>query len=249
MTKNIIACCLFVNLFFAQDSLYLFRESLDFSVYRIEEIIIRNTIDLYNSKEKKQLILKFMNYDNFGKLMVDFNESDRPFRAAMSSISPTDERKKIYEFSLIYLPSKETLISLKNNPNLKNKSRLKVGYEKNTLYETTAKKMDLNLFQLIPYEDMNDLVNDLNVKKVDLMILDNIYVWNNNQYAIYSEIDNPVGDGLAIVYPKNSNLKHRLDPYLKYFLESKKFYNELSKSFGKEVADYFKKQMFTKSNE
>lgn len=85
--------------------------------------------------------------------------------------------------------------------------------------------------------------NFIEKNKADFFISDNVAILSIS--GIHRIVDLNINKNLSygIVYPKGSKLKNMLDPVIKYYLKSSRFYKRLKDHSNKEIADYFTKHV------
>jgi len=217
-----------------------------YTVDSIEYEILKNTISIYNNRNKKSVYIELDTIKNFERILNELRTSTSHSLLAMASITRTKERQAFLDFSSIYFPSKEVIIS-KKSPyplsirNLKNKP---VGYQANSIEELSieriASKIPIVKIPFVSYQEkVTALLNDVITFSID----DNVAVWDQPNLQIIHELEHQNGDGIAFAYPKGSKLKNRLDKYLRYYLKSAKFYNLIEQKYSAEIARYFRRNL------
>jgi len=93
-----------------------------------------------------------------------------------SGLSISDERKKLIDFSIPYIQTKQVIVVKKDSTinikeDLKNK---KVGVQKGTTSRLAIEKDLKNFSKLVEYIDVESELNDLINKKIDAIVIDEI---------------------------------------------------------------------------
>lgn len=212
----------------------------------LEETMFRDIIKLYNSKHNADLKIKMNKIFQARDLKAVIDSAKNEYLAVMSSLTITDERKKWASFSTPYLPIKETLFSTKQKfteipTSLKNK---RISYFLHTTEQRVIKKL-VNRDSIIPVdassiEMKKDLIND---GLADYFISDNVILLSIKNIVPVIDLDIHKNLNYGIVYPKNSILKRMLDPIIKYYIKSDRFYKRLDQFSDKKTADYFIKHV------
>lgn len=132
----------------------------------------------------------------------------------ISGVNPTDERKKVVDFSDIYYTSKGVLVTLSDNTinsveDLKNK---KIGVQKGSTQESYAKgQLGLNDSNIQSLTDVPSLFQDLKNKKIDAVLVPEdvakiaINQYNGVKVNKITLPNDPESTGLAVVFKKTGN--------------------------------------------
>jgi ABC-type amino acid transport substrate-binding protein len=245
MLKNLILL-FFFSVTISQNEIIVYRTSANMLMNKIEEEIIINTFDLYNKKNNNLLSYKFKSFAKFGDMQNEFDlvSTLKPNSIlTINRITISKEREEKYRFSSIYAPGKEVLVKrVSDKRPFQLSNRTKILYIKNTAHENSMKYLKQK-YSIIPYPTVSttEMFQRLESDKYDYGIIDNVSIWTKNNYEIVHEIEEQNGKGFGIMYPKNSKLRDKLDKYIQYYIRSSKFKILLTKSYGKEVRNYFLK--------
>ena len=230
----------FLNYLCSQKTIEVFVDNDDTVINFIEKEILFNVFKLYNAKNKNKLSYKIIkvNFKDIFRLL-EFDESN--LKMSLSSITVSSERLKKFSFSNLYIPTKTVVFSLNKNQNWKDKV---IGYQQSTIHEIIANDIKQNYKNKIKaYKQYDELLSAIYDGKLEFAISDNIEVWNDKRLKIVSETQMQIGKGIAIMYPKNSVLKDTFNKYLIYYLKSAKFTRLIRTKFGKDVSEYFRKNL------
>ena len=214
-------------------------------VTEIEEAIIENIIHLYNLKSEKKFTYRIERVSTFTDIFKRLDKKE-PYLVAINSISVTSSRKLKYDFSSSYLPSKEVIISLKLLPasvDWKTKNS-KIAYQEKTTQEIVFNRLQKKYGLIgLPYGNLGSRYIALSNKVANFTIADNVEVWNDKRFKIVTILSEQLSDGFALCYPKGSVLQQKLNKFIKYYINSAKFYKLIEEKYGKEVRDYFKRNL------
>jgi len=244
--KTILFCCTLFYISFSQTKIKLLSLTAGFRVDSIEHQIITNTLRLYNKNAQEKLILQIDTVPTFFSLLTSIDSvppDEYHTTLAMGTITNTPERRIKYDFSSVYIPSKEVLVARDRIPSfsITNISGKRVGYQRSTIEEKRIKRLK-TIYPITPigFVLYGDKGNALATGRVDFTLEDNIAVWDNPRFYIVHEFKDQAGKGISIMYPKGSVLRKKLDKYLRYYLKSPSFNALVERAFGKEIAHYFK---------
>ncbi|CAM3037861.1 arginine ABC transporter substrate-binding protein [Legionella steigerwaltii] len=193
-------------------------------------------VDMMNSLCKimdRKCVFHVMRFDKLIDAVVN-NKLD----IAISSITITNERAKIVNFSLPYLLSYSRFLERQSNSkeafslNLLNSKR--IGLETGTVFLDQLKEMGVNNPNIKEYAGIEDQLAALSRGDVDVILLDNataIY-WASNSADTFKLIGPPYmyGSGYGIVVnPANPNLLTELNQALVKFQNSDEYKQNYNK--------------------
>ncbi|WP_370872583.1 basic amino acid ABC transporter substrate-binding protein [Paenibacillus zeirhizosphaerae] len=175
--------------------------------------------------------------------MLESVKQGTEYQAGISSVSITDERKETYDFSLPYFES-TNMIMVKEGSDIKNALDLKgktVAVQNGTTADilmseimgqnsTSLKKFDSNALAL------QEMVNGgVDAVVADIAIVRE-YIKNNPDSKLVGITDSENFDSeyYGIVYPKNSELKAKLDPAIQTVVDNGTYAEIYKKWFGEE---------------
>lgn len=250
--KRMLKLIIIILLFFTSDikerEITILRVPSQSKIFEIETNILTNVIDLYNRKNEQKIIIKEKMLNQFNEVFPSFDAMKTSNKAILGTISITPERLKKYDFSHSYLPARVAILGLKNKA-VKSINNLRLGYVKATVQENIAQELkQSHQVKLKSYNNMDEIVRGVILEEVDIILLENVSAWADPRLQIIDQFVNNVSEGYGIVFPKDSDLKKVLDPYLKYYLKSQKFYKSIREIYGSEIADYYKKNLYLNSS-
>lgn len=213
-------------------------------ISQLEELIIRNTISLYNKNNSDSLKLAFENHQTFSEILTVLadNEGVDSVHVVMNSLTITERRKKKNMFSSPYLPVKNVLITTEKHIFPSDKLR-KIGFIEKSIQEEVALKNPNATYTYIGFKSYKAMEKALFDSSLDFMITDNVDAWNNESLIIYDVLSEQIGSGYGIMFSKPSVYQNKLEKYFRYFLKSSKFKTKIYTLYGKEIADYFTKEL------
>ena len=142
----------------------------------------------------------------------------------MAGMTPTPERKKNVDFSIIYYDAKDTIVSLKGS-NLKKTTDLKgktVGVQLGTIQDQNAqaiaKKTPIQIKQL---NKVPDIIQEIRAKRIEAAIIEDTVAQGfiqSNPDLEYTAITSEEQSGSAIAFPKGSKL---VEPFNKILYKMK----------------------------
>ncbi len=150
----------------------------------------------------------------------------------MAGMTPTPERKKNVDFSIIYYEAKDTIIAPKGS-NLKKPEDLsgkRVGVQLGTIQEQNARKIAEKVagVQLKQLNRVPDIIQEIKAKRLDAAIVEDTiakgFVQSNTELEFHP-IPSEEQSGSAIAFPKGSKL---VEPFNRVLYKMKAT-NELEK--------------------
>ena len=146
----------------------------------------------------------------------------------LSGMSATDKRKENVDFSTEYNHSGEMFITLKDSDiktieDLKGKS---LGVQLGTIQEDGAKKIQKETvdFEMKAVDNSNVLIQELLSKKIDVAYMDKAVAQGYIEEHNLAGFDDPTSSspGMAVAFPKGSELVDQVNEILKEAEESGK---------------------------
>ncbi len=144
---------------------------------------------------------------------------------AMAGMTPTPERKKNIDFSIIYYQAKDTIVAPKNS-NIKQPQDLafkKVGVQLGTIQEQNAKKIAQKVtgIQLKQLNKVAEIIQEIKSGRIDAAIVEDAvargFVQANPELA-FNVIPSEHRSGSAIAFPKASSF---VEPFNKVLQQMK----------------------------
>ena len=231
--------CVLSQIIFPQKEIYAYYFNFDEEARAFENVMLNDIIDLYNNKKKKNLILKFIEVKKFENLFLKL-ENGRHDKMIISSITITNKRKKLYDFSPIYIPTRNCILGLKSK-NFKDKKKwegLRIAYMNYTTEDdyviNIAKKYKLIA---IPFSTTAQKIDLLLSNKSDLILSEVVSTLKDDRLEIL-DIVIKKNIGYGIVFPKGSHLNKELKPIINYYIKSAKYYRLLKSFVGKKISRF-----------
>jgi hypothetical protein len=239
MKKITITLILFCSLF-CTDTVKVYIGDNQTTMGKIETEIIHNVFKLYNQSIEKKIIYKIINLHSFNalfQLLEATKKSEKDYLMAVNQITITNERMKIYDFSIPYTPAKVAFISL-NKKSFDLSKYKNVGVIKNTLqfFELDKYKIPINK---ITFNTVNELNIALKEQSIDYALAENVHSWDFKDFHIAHILENQPGEGYGFLYLKDSKLKNELDKFISYYLNSIKFKRLLMNYYDNVIIDYY----------
>jgi polar amino acid transport system substrate-binding protein len=188
-----------------------------------ERKIIGFDVDIANTIAKQLgFQLKVMESD-FNGLIPALQANRADF--VMAGMTPTPERKKNVDFSIIYYQAKDTIVAPKNS-NLKQPQDLAgktVGVQLGTIQETNAKKIAKKVtgVKLKQLNKVPEAIQEIKSRRIDAAIVEDTVAKGfaqANPDLEFNAIPSEEGSGSAIAFPKNSAL---VEPFNKVLQQMK----------------------------
>jgi polar amino acid transport system substrate-binding protein len=160
----------------------------------------------------------------------------------MAGMTPTEERKKNADFSIIYYDAKNSIVS-KAGSNLKKPEDLagkKVGVQLGSIQEEEAKKFAQKVkgMQIVQLNKIGDLIEEIKSGRIDAAIIEDTvakgYVQSNPDLQ-YSTIETEGSNGSAVAFPKGSKYVEQFNKVIKEMQEN----GEMKKLIKKWFEDYY----------
>ncbi|MFN6469347.1 MAG: ABC transporter permease subunit [Nostoc sp. SerVER01] len=188
-----------------------------------ESQIVGFDIDIAKTlAEKLGFKLKIMESD-FNGLIPALQANRADF--VMAGMTPTPERQKNVDFSIIYYEAKDTIVAAKGS-NLKQPQDLsgkKVGVQLGTIQEQNIKKIAQKVvgIQLKQLNKVPEVVQEIKSRRIDAAIVEDTVAKGfaqANPDLEFNIIPSEEASGSAIAFPKNSTL---VEPFNKVLQQIK----------------------------
>jgi len=148
--------------------------------------------------------------------------SDNEIDCVWSSLTMTEERRKIFEFSRAYLNNKQVILIKKYNAenfiDLESLSNAKIAAGISTTAENTIKNdTHLSQAEYVPFNSQKEAIEALISKKVDAIIVDYIFA---KDYLLNTKYELMIMDGIdiqeqyAVGFRKGSDMAKKVDGVL-----------------------------------
>ena len=221
---------------FASDGSYAPMEYMDKDVLKGFDIDFLDAI-------MKEAGLKYEVRNVGWDAMLESVKQGKEYQAGISSISITDDRKQTYDFSMPYFES-TNVIMVKEDSDIKSAADLKgkkVAVQGGTTADilmtkimgegnTDLKKFDSNAVALLELDQ-----GGADAVVADIAIVRD-YIKNNPNKKLKEVLDNTnfTPEYYGIAYPKDSELKAKLDPAIKAVIGNGKYAEIYKKWFDEE---------------
>lgn len=189
-----------------------------------EQRIVGFDIDIANYIAKELNFELNIQESDFNGLIPALQANRADF--VMAGMTPTEERKKNVDFSIIYYEAQDTIVALKSS-NLTKPEALsgkKVGVQLGSIQEGNAKKIAQKV-QNVQIQSLNkvpELIQEIKSKRIDAAIIENTVAEGfvaANPDLEFNLIPNEGESGSAIAFPKNSP---RVEAFNRVLTEMKK---------------------------
>jgi His/Glu/Gln/Arg/opine family amino acid ABC transporter permease subunit len=187
-----------------------------------ERKIVGFDVDIANTLARELGFKLKIQESNFDGLIPALQANRADF--VMAGMTPTPERKKNVDFSIIYYDAKDTIVSLKGS-NLKTPTDLKgktVGVQLGSIQDKNAqaiaKKTPIQIKQL---NKVPDIIQEIRAKRIEAAIIENTIAQGfiqSNPDLEYTAIESEEQSGSAIAFPKGSKL---VEPFNKVLYKMK----------------------------
>lgn len=224
----------FISFSLAQDSISVYINHYENIFSLFEKELIEEVIFLHNRAHKTEKIhIRYKKYQNFNALFEILDQTKpEEMLCGINVISITEERLKKYDFSKAYFKNKQVLLS-KKYKRYHAEQTSRISYTKNSLNEVVMKHFSkTENFIAVPYFDFYKRYQNLSRGIDDYAFGDYIDQWIYKLKLIKS-FDSYGIDRFGIIFPKNSTLKEKLDPFINYYLKSPAYIGLIKRSFGK----------------
>ncbi|TKJ91093.1 basic amino acid ABC transporter substrate-binding protein [Paenibacillus sp. CFBP13512] len=163
------------------------------------------------------------------------------YKAGISAVSITDERKETYAFSIPYFES-TNMIMVKEGSNIKSATDLKdktVAVQNGTTADILMSKiMGQNSTNLKKFDSNTLALLELDNGGADAVVADiavvSEYIKNNPNNKLVGITDNTHfnSEYYGLIYPKDSDLKAKIDPAIQTVIDNGKYAEIYQKWFG-----------------
>jgi polar amino acid transport system substrate-binding protein len=170
-----------------------------------------------------ELKIQDMKFDG----LIGALQSDR-IDMVISGMSATDKRKENVDFSTEYNHSGEMFITLKDSKiqTVEDLKGMKLGVQLGTIQEDGAKKIQKDVvdFEMKAIDNSSVLIQELLSNKIDVAYMDKAVAKGYIDEQDLAGFDDPTSSspGMAVAFPKESDLVDRVNEVLKEAEESGK---------------------------
>lgn len=228
---------------FAQTKVEVYLSKLDNHLSKFEYDIIDSSLDLYQKKFGLQLDIEYKRLERFSDVFAILADSDNLSRLAIYSISITEDRKKMFNFSSPYLSNKYCFLTSEGKQiDLSSEQIYTIGYLEGSTHVPILDKFGKQFKRVSFINDTNRL-EALENGKIDLIIAGYVFSWDF-KLDVIAFISNQESDLFSVMFPKNSEHYTNFNKVFTYFTHSTHFYSLVNKHFGKRGTEYFNKLDF-----
>lgn len=226
---------------YSQTEITVIKVGSQLRPFVIEDSILVNLELIYNKNNTNKLFFKMKYVNSFLELFNELKNSPKHTTMVMSSISITKERLEKYDFSSPYIETKECLLTYHMNIDTEwRKPGKRIGYVKNTIEEVRAKLLKNNYsIEIVPFASFAERNEGIKTSEIDYYIGESAHYWNDPHIKVVHTFEKRLGMGLGIMYLKGSELKNKLEKYIKYYSHSRGFFSTMQRTFGKSYGSYF----------
>jgi len=158
----------------------------------------------------------------------------------MAGMTPTPERKKNVDFSIVYFQAKDTILSLKS-ANLSKPADLagkKVGVQLGSIQEGNIKDIakKVNGIEIKSLNKIPEIIQEIKAKRIDAAIVEDTVAEGfkkNNPDLVFTVIPKEGPSGSAIAFPKGSTNVEPFNKVLKKMQANGEIKKLVLKWFGK----------------
>jgi polar amino acid transport system substrate-binding protein len=153
---------------------------------------------------------------------------------AISGITVTNSRKKIFDFSVPYYSAKQVILTNESHnitiDSLDTISNYKIAVFRNSgsqlfLENTLVQNHKLSANKIIKTDNLEEMLYLLSSDSIQLLMLENSYAeLIKNKYKLKILFESDIEDNFAIAFPKNSQIFNPINQFLLKFLESNEWY-------------------------
>lgn len=153
---------------------------------------------------------------HFNHLLLTLRSQDADF--AMSAMTPTDERKKIVNFSSVYYEAQSVIVMRTGSDiaSFADVSGKRIGVKPGTVHAQLASTVPNS--EIVPFDHADDVLQELKTGRIDVAILDKAiadeYLPRKSGLDMIA-LENEMPAGVAAAFPKNSRLLGRVNQILR----------------------------------
>jgi arginine/lysine/histidine transporter system substrate-binding protein len=159
----------------------------------------------------------------------------------MAGMTPTPERTKSVDFSILYYDAKDTILALKgrNLTKAEQLSGLKVGVQLGSIQEGNLKEIAKTVkdIQIVSLNKIPEIIQEVKSKRIDAAIIEDTVATgfkDSNTDIEFNVLPSAGASGAAIAFPKGSANVEDFNKVLKKMKESGEIDKLATKWFGKD---------------
>jgi hypothetical protein len=225
---------------YSQHTINIYSNNTNSKFAKFEREIIKTSFELMGKRFGYNLKINFKKIIHFKeafKLVNTDSEKDNIHNISINSISITEERKEVFDFSNSYMPNKYVISSAKE---IVSNDNLKVGYIIGSVISQYLDRLKKEYnYEFIPYTDYINFIGDLKKNKIQLIMSDYVDLWIYN-LKLVEEIEMIGKDHFGVLLAKNCSIANDFKETFRYFVKTKHYYSIVKKHFGDDAVNYFK---------
>ncbi len=178
-----------------------------------------------------------INETNFDGLIPAIQAKKADF--VMAGMTPTPERAKSVDFSIVYYDAKDTIVALqgKNLTKAEQLSGLKVGVQLGSIQEGNLKEIAKKVkdIQIVSLNKIPEIIQEVKSKRIDAAIIEDTVAAGfkaNNADIEFNALPSEGPSGAAIAFPQGSANVEDFNKVLKQMKESGEVDRLATKWFG-----------------
>lgn len=178
-----------------------------------------------------------INETNFDGLIPAIQAKKADF--VMAGMTPTPERTKSVDFSILYYDAKDTILSLKgkNLTKAEQLSGLKVGVQLGSIQEGNLKEIlkKVKNIQIVSLNKIPEIIQEVKSKRLDAAIIEDTVATGfkaSNPDVEFNVLPSEGASGAAVAFPKGSANVEDFNKVLKKMKESGEIDKLATKWFG-----------------
>ena len=176
---------------------------------------------------------------NFDGLIASLQAKRADF--VMAGMTPTPERSKNVDFSILYYDAKDTILALKgrNLTKAEQLSGLKVGVQLGSIQEGNLKEIAKTVknIEIVSLNKIPEIIQEVKSKRIDAAIIEDTVATgfkDSNPNIEFNLLPSVGASGAAIAFPKGSANVEDFNRVLKKMKESGEIDKLATKWFGKD---------------
>lgn len=246
--KNLISFLVLITLGISQINLTVYTTNRVGKVGEFESQLVKEVLKLYESKNKTKVNAKFVKLNTFAEGFTKLNEAGNAEVCVINSVTITDERKKMYNFTSPYIPTRDAILVLASkkftDKEIWKKKGTRIAYTPGTTGEAIIADLK-SKYEIVgvPFENRAARLAALTSGKTEFAVGDNILAWDDPTYAVLNEIEGRKTGYFGMMFKNNSKMKAEFDKVFSYYVKSSSFRKLTSKVFGSQIAEFFRQNL------
>jgi hypothetical protein len=246
--KKLIVIFLLISFGISQINLTVYTTNRVGKVGEFETKLVEKVIALYESKNKVKVNTTFVKLQTFAEGFTKLKEAGNNEVCVINSVTITDERKKMYNFTAPYIPTRDAILVLTSkkfaNKDVWKKKGTRIAYTPGTTGETIIKDLKKQ-YSIVggPFENRAARLAALTTGKTEFAVGDNILAWDDPTFSVLNEIEGRKTGYFGMMFSKNSKMKAEFDKTFSYFVKSTSFRKLTTSVFGNQIAEFFRQHL------